>query len=119
MKGSVNYEVVNDLKHIFALLAAVVGIDLRDGELSFSVMIIITCNDFDGNFEASHLVLGIVNSILAGLVHLPNYLVLLKMGIQTLCFKDGVNERLSFLFRAKENFMHTSSIADRFELGNV
>ena len=63
--------------------------------------------------------LGIVNSVLAGLVNFRFDIVLLKLTTKALCLKDGSNKGLSFNFSAKENFMHTSSIVDSFELYGV
>ena len=63
--------------------------------------------------------LGVVNSVLAGLVNFRFDIVLLNLIIKALCFNDCVNKVLSFYCGTKENFMHTSSIVDRFELYGV
>lgn len=63
--------------------------------------------------------LGIVNSVLAGLVNFRFDIVLLNLTTKALCLNDCVNKGLSFYFGTKENFMHTSSIVDSFELYGV
>ena len=63
--------------------------------------------------------LGIVNSVLAGLVNFRFDIVLLKLRTKALCLKDCCNKGLSFNCGTKENFMHTSAIVDSFELYGV
>lgn len=63
--------------------------------------------------------LGIVNSVLAGLVNFSFDIVLLKLRTKALCLKDCCNKGLSFDCGAKENFMHSSAIVDCFELYGV
>ena len=74
----VNLEMVGDVEHVFALCAALLGLNFRDGKLHLLLTILIACNGFDGDTEPSDAMLGKDYIFLTGIGHVRNCFVLSK-----------------------------------------
>ena len=112
---------VNDPKHIFAIWAAVLGVDLRDGKLRFFLSILVAWDGFDGDVEPSNAVPGKYDIFLTGFGNgVGCWNVLRQLWVNALCSQNGIDELLLSLGADNEDFTNfVPSYVVHFEFDGV
>ena len=97
MDFAANLEKVSYIKHVFALLASLLGFNFWDGEIICFRVIVLCWYGFDYYLYTEQLVCGADNFALICSFYLSFDSVLIELRIVTLSLQDGFNEGISVI----------------------